>query len=201
MRLKIYAQKVGVSYITAYRYFKSGLIKGTQLPTGTILIDDSEATDTKQTGQTNQNKNRVVLYARVSSAENKDNLHSQLERLRNFASNKGYIIIKEIEEVGSGINDKRRKLISLLKNTKLHYNIILSEHSDRFSRFGIGLIETLLKRLDIKIEFINTIEDRKDRITQDLIDIITSFSAKIYGLRRSRRVITGFVDKLKDGVP
>jgi len=51
--------------------------------------------------------NKVVLYGRVSSSENKSNLESQLERLRNYASAKGYEIVKEVKEVGSGLNDKR----------------------------------------------------------------------------------------------
>jgi predicted site-specific integrase-resolvase len=51
--------------------------------------------------------NKVVLYGRVSSSENKSNLESQLERLRNYASAKGYEIVKEVKEVGSDLNDKR----------------------------------------------------------------------------------------------
>jgi predicted site-specific integrase-resolvase len=51
--------------------------------------------------------NKVVLYGRVSSSENKSNLESQLERQRNYASAKGYEIVKEVKEVGSDLNDKR----------------------------------------------------------------------------------------------
>jgi predicted site-specific integrase-resolvase len=51
--------------------------------------------------------NKVVSYGRVSSSENKSNLESQLERLRNYASAKGYEIVKEVKEVGSDLNDKR----------------------------------------------------------------------------------------------
>ena len=177
MRLREYATKLGVSYLTAYNHWKKGLIKGFQLETGTIIVEFEE---TKQSTH-----KRVVLYARVSSSENKDNLEAQLTRLRNFAIAKGYTIVKEIQEVGSGLNDKRRKLLAQLKLKD--WDILLVEHKDRLARFGIELIETLLAQLDKKIEVINQAESQRADILQDLISIITSYSAKIYGLRRSKR--------------
>lgn len=224
MRLKDYAKKIGISYITAYTYWRKGLIKGIQLPTGAIFVDEVKTgiptnnnsnTETKENikaelehqedseiDQTDEplikENKRVVLYARVSSSENKNNLDTQLERLREFANSKNYKIVKEVKEIGSGINDKRKKLLKLLKNTKIQYDIILVEHKDRFARFGIAIIEELLDQLGKKLEIINQTEVGKERITQDLIDIITSFSAKIYGLRRSKRETLSIINKLKN---
>jgi predicted site-specific integrase-resolvase len=62
----------------------------------------------------NTNNNCVILYARVSSSENKDNLKSQLNRLRDYSSAKGYNVIKEIKEIGSELNDKRKQLESII---------------------------------------------------------------------------------------
>lgn len=103
MKLSAYAKKIGVSYLTAYNYYKSGIIKGTQLPTGTIIIEDNLPVVQKQ-------YNKVALYARVSSSENKDNLKTQLDRLRTYATAKGYTISKEVSEIGSGLNSNRKKL-------------------------------------------------------------------------------------------
>jgi predicted site-specific integrase-resolvase len=187
MRLRDYAKKLNVTYKTAYNHYKAGLIKGYQLATGTIIVEDTPQTtpDKKETVVKTVSLS-CVLYARVSSSENKDNLESQLSRLKEYAEEKGYRIVKEISEVGSGINDKRKKLISLL-SSNLKYYIIIVEHKDRFARFGTSLIEALLTKLDKRLEIVNNPASDKEDITQDLISILTSYSAKIYGLRRSKR--------------
>ena len=187
MKFSEYASQLGVTYLTVYKHWKKGLIKGRQLATGTIIVDTEE---TKQTTQT-----RVVLYARVSSSENKDNLARQLERLRIFALAKGYIVVKEIAEIGSGLNDKRHKLLAQLRIKD--WDILLVEHKDRLARFGLEIIETLLHQLDKRAEVINQVESQKEDILQDLISIITSYSAKIYGLRRSKRKTEAIITLLQ----
>ena len=183
IRLKQYAKSININYQTAYRHWNKGLIKGVKLDTGTILVEPFIVEEKQPEKQINTN--RVALYARVSSSENKDNLERQLERIRDYSAAKGYTITEEVKEIGSGINANRRNLLRLLK--KDTYDIIVVEHKDRFSRFGVEIIEELLKQLGKKIEYINTTENQKEDITQDLISIITSFSAKIYGQRRSKR--------------
>jgi putative resolvase len=77
MKLSDYAKKVGISYRTAWRWYKSGVITGYQQPTGTIIINLPE---------TNQNPNKVVaIYCRVSDNGSKDNLERQAERLTQYA--------------------------------------------------------------------------------------------------------------------
>lgn len=182
MRVKLskYAKMNGISYMSAYRYFNNGLIKGVKLKTGTILIDIEEE------GNENITKNtRVVLYARVSSSENKTNLDSQLDRLRSFAVAKGYTIIKEIKEIGSGLNDKRPKLAEILKDD--NWDVIIVEHKDRLARFGLNYLELLLNKLNKKIEVINECLNEKEDLMTDFVSIITSFCSILYGLRRNKR--------------
>lgn len=188
MKLSDYANKLGVSYLTAYLYWKKGYLKGRQLPTGTIIIEEEKTENTIQ-------HNRVVLYARVSSSENQDNLKSQLQRLREYAIAKHYTIVSEISEIGSGLNDKRKKLLKIFTNS--NWDIILIEHKDRLARFGVELIESLLNQLNKRIEIINQAETQKEDILQDLISIITSYSAKIYGLRRSKRKTEAIISHLQ----
>ena len=107
MKLSEYAKKNSITYRTAQNHWKLGLIKGKQLPTGTIVVFDDE--------QQSIYSNQVILYARVSSSENKNNLENQLKRLRDYAAAKGYKIIKEVKEIGSGLNDKRPLLQSLFE--------------------------------------------------------------------------------------
>lgn len=189
MKLSDYAKEKGISYLTAYRHWAKGYIKGEQLPSGTIIVH--------QENQRNTNKDDilVVLYARVSSSENKDNLKSQLNRLRNYSSAKGYKIVQEIQEIGSGLNDKRPKLENLLKSDD--WNLLLIEHKDRLARFGINYLKILLEKLDKKIEIINNTDNDKDDLMQDFVSIITSFTARLYGLRRSKRKTEQLIKELE----
>lgn len=201
MKLSAYAKKIGVSYLTAYRYFKTGIIQGKQLSTGTILIEDNteEKTIEKQVEKYNKcsSTKKVALYARVSSSENKDNLDSQLQRIRTYSIAKGYTVIKEVAEIGSGVNSSRKKLLKLLKNND--WEILIVEHKDRLARFGIEIIENLLEQLNKKIEIINIVTTDTEDIIQDLVSIITSFSAKIYGKRRTQRKTEAIIDSLNNG--
>jgi predicted site-specific integrase-resolvase len=138
---------------------------------------------------------RTVIYARVSSAENKRNLESQCERLRNFASAKGYKITKEVKEIGSGLNDKRPKLEKLL--SKGDWDILLVEHKDRLARFGIHYLNLLLTKEGKRVEIINEGNDNKEDLMQDFVAIITLFCARLYGLRRSKRKTEKIIEELK----
>ena len=108
MKLRTFARSAGVRYETAWRWFKTGQIKGYQLPTGTIIITEVEA-------QPNENlPHRVAVYARVSANEHRPNLERQAERLAVYCSVRGYQVAKVVKEVGSGVNDHRKKLLTIL---------------------------------------------------------------------------------------
>ena len=177
MKLSTYAKKKGISYLTALRHWQKGYLQGEQLASGTIIIFEAE--------KISQIATKVILYARVSSGENKSNLESQLERLRLFAAAKGYEVKKEVKEIGSGLNDKRPLLEKILVSND--WDILVVEHKDRLARFGINYMSVLLEKLGKKIEIINTVQDSKDDLLQDFVSIITSFTARLYGLRRSKR--------------
>ena len=97
MKLSAYARHVGVSYRTAFRWFKSGKIKGRQMDTGTIIITES----IDEPG-ISQHLTKVAIYTRVSAAENKDNLESQAKRLQDYCAAKGYPVAFLVKEIGSG---------------------------------------------------------------------------------------------------
>ncbi|PHJ58560.1 resolvase [Nostoc linckia z1] len=153
--------------------WKRGELKATQLPTGTVIVDVQKTFE------------GVVIYTRVSSAENKSNLDSQAERLVRYCEAKGYQIKKIVKEVGSGVNDNRKKLVALLNEDD--YRIIVVEHKDRLTRVGFNYLKVLLNKQGKDIEVVNLAEEETEDIMQDLISIITSFCARIYGLRRRKR--------------
>lgn len=176
MKLSQYAKEMGVCYRTAYNWYKAGKIDGAySLDTGTIIVPNIKENLNAQYG--------VILYARTSSSQNKNLLENQVERLKNYASAKGYKIKAIVKEFGSGLNDERKQLSKILKENK--YDKIIVENKDRLTRFGFNWIQLLTNN---RIEVINESKEKDEDITQDLISIIHCFSARIYGLRRSKNL-------------
>lgn len=177
MKLSQYAKQLGIGYRAAWNQFNNNLIPGAyKLPTGTIIVPDNII-------ENNNQKYGVILYARTSSSQNKKLLDEQAKRLELYAISKGYKIKQIIKEFGSGLNDSRKQLTKILKENQ--YDKIIVEHKDRLTRFGFNLINLLT---DNRIEVINESKEKDEDLTQDLISIIHCFSARLYGLRRSKRL-------------
>lgn len=177
MKLRDYANRLGVSYRTAWNHFNEGLIEGAyKLSNGTIIVPEEKIIENVQ-------EHGVVLYARTSSSQNKKMLDEQSKRLETYAIARGYKIKKIIKEFGSGLNDTRKQLSSVLKENK--YDKIIVEHKDRLTRFGFEWFRLLTND---RIEVINQTKENDEDLTQDFIAIIHSFSARLYGQRKSKRI-------------
>lgn len=178
MKLSVWARENQISYNTAHSWFKKGILpcESTQLPTGTIIVypDKLVGEEVEQT---------VVLYARVSSHDQKDDLNRQMERLKDYASANGHKVSNQITEIASGLNSNRPKLNKLLSDQSI--NMIIVEHRDRLTRFGFELIQSTLSSNNRAIEVINETEQDMD-IVQDFIDVVTSMCAKMYGKRSAK---------------
>jgi predicted site-specific integrase-resolvase len=186
MKLSQYAKKQGISYRTALRWWRAGQIKGYQAPTGTIIVQENEPTPGVQ---------KVAIYARVSSAEHKANLEWQAERLVHYCQARGYQVAQVVKEIASGVNDSRPKLLSLLKDTSI--TTIVVEHRDRLTRFGFHYLETLLQTQGRMIEVVNVAENDKEDLIADLVAIIYSFTAQLYGQPRAKRKAERIVAELE----
>jgi len=138
----------------------------------------------------------VVVYARVSANENRPNLNSQAERLCLYCAAKGWKVHKIVKEVGSGVNDGRKKLLALLADPTI--TVIVVEHKDRLTRFGFKYIETLLAIQGRRIEVVNVTENPIEDIIADFVSILYSFCAKLYGQRRAKRKTEKLVQELTD---
>ena len=128
---------------------------------------------------------KVAIYTRVSAAENRDNLEGQANRLRDYCAAKGYPVAWVVQEIGSGVNDTRPKLLNLLTDPSV--SVIVVEHKDRLTRFGYNYLEQLLKMQGRRIEVINLAENGKEDLIQDFVSIVTSFCSRLYGQCRSKR--------------
>jgi putative resolvase len=190
MKYKIskYAKMQDVTPRTIWRWIKDGKLDIERTETNRVLVVIDEKEEIKQ--------KKVAIYARVSSSENKENLEKQKQRLLDYSAAKGYTVVNIITEVGSGLNDSRPKLEKLI--TDKNIDIIIVEHKDRFARFGINYIEKLLEMQGRSIEVINLQSNDRDDLMQDFVSIITSFTARLYGLRRNKRKTEQIIKQLSE---
>lgn len=182
MKPSEYARKHSISKMTVYRMIKAGQIPYKRLPTGSLVILEDE-----------QQAPYTVIYTRVSSSQNKRNLESQAKRLVDFCCAKGWKIDEIIKECASGLNDSRPKLLKLLRNPKV--TRIVVEHKDRLTRFGFNYIATLSKA---EIIVVNRVDDDKEDLMQDFINLVTSFCARLYGKRRTKRRTEKLIKELQN---
>lgn len=189
MKYKIseYARKERVTIRTVWRWIKEGKVEHTRTASGGVRIIEDEAQPLDPI---------VATYARVSSSENKDNLTRQQQRLLDFCSAKGWKVEKQISEIASGLNDARPKLEKLLLDPSIE--LIVVEHKDRLARFGLNYIEKLLLMQNRKIIYINQSMDQKEDLMEDFVSIITSFCARLYGQRRTKRKTEQLIKQLQE---
>ena len=129
----------------------------------------------------------IILYARVSTRSQKDDLDEQVENLKSYAISKGYSF-EIITDVGSGINYTKqglKQLIQKINNKEISKIVVL--YKDRLIRFGFELIEYLCELNNVSIEIIdNTTVSKETELTNDLIQIITVFANRLYGSRSKK---------------
>ena len=184
MKLSDYAKQVGVTYRTAWNWYKSGKLPNAyETPTGGICIKNKN----------NLTDEYTVVYCRVSSSENKPNLDTQSKRVVDFCIARGWKVDEIIKECGSGINDKRPKLEKILREKRA--TRIVVEHKDRLTRFGFNYLKILMDWCELII--INEVEENEEDLIQDFVSIITSYCARIYGRRRSKRKTEILIENLK----
>jgi len=175
MRLRVYAKKTGVTYKTAFRWWKAGKLDAYQMDTGTIIVR-APATSAEQV--------QVALSARISSAEQKEDLERQMQRLKDYAASKGYQVTKMVSELASGLNDRRPKLMKVLTDASV--GIVVIEHRDRLTRFGFNYIEQLMQMQGRRLEVLFP-NDTDTDLEDDFIAVITSMARRISGRRTSKR--------------
>ena len=174
MKLSAWAKANGLTYKTAWRMWHDGKlpIPAEQLPTGTVIVHPPAAP-----------AGAVALYARVSSGDQKPDLERQLGRLAAYASQERLTVVRSVSEIGPGLNGDRPKILKLLADPGV--SSIVVEHRDRLARFGSEYIEASLAASGRKLIVIDQSE-MKDDLVQDMIAILTSFCARLYGRRAAQ---------------
>ena len=186
------ARRLGVNPWTLRRWIYAGKVPHIKSDTGRVFVPVWWLRT--QTGESPSPIGiRCALYARESSSENKAALASQLEGLRQYATARGYQTIHVISEIASGMNDKRPKLHTLL--TRHDFDVLLVEHKERLTRFGFAWFEALSP---FRIEVINLAENGTNDLMEDLVAVLTSFAARLYGQRRGRQKTAAAIKALQE---
>ncbi len=144
-----------------------------RLASGTILVDVVPRDD----------EQRVVLYARVSSHDQRSDLERQVARLTQWATGNGHEVAQVVTEVGSGLNGKRPKLHRVLSDPSA--TVIVVEHRDRLARFGVEHLQAALAGQGRRIVVADSGETTDD-LVRDMIEVLTSMCARLYGRRGAR---------------
>jgi putative resolvase len=132
----------------------------------------------------------------VSSHEHRANLERQAERFADHCAAKGYQVSKVVKEIGSGVNNNRAKFLALLSDQRI--STIVVEHKDRATRFGFRYLETFLNGQGRAIEVVNLAENNREDLLADLVSIVYSFAARLYGQRRAKRKTEAIIKQLQE---
>ena len=179
MLVREWARREGLHPQTVWKWCREGTmpVPVEQTPTGAWLIHDPKyETAPTITG-------RTVCYARVSSNDQKTDLQRQGDRLKAFAFNMGVDAPEVVTEVGSGMNDKRRKLNKLLADPTV--TTIIVEHRDRLARMDVGLVESALEASGRRLIVVDDTE-RDDDLLQDMTEVLTLFCARLYDRKSAK---------------
>ena len=171
MRLRQWAERNGVTYITAYRWYRDGKLPVPARKVGGVILVDAEVA---------ADDGVVAVYARVSSADQSSDLDRQVARVATWAAGQGMAVSRVVTEVGSALNGKRKKFLALLRDPKV--SVIMVEHRDRFCRFGFEYIEAALAAQGRRLVVVDDAEVDDD-LVRDMTELLTSMCARLYGRR------------------
>ena len=146
---------------------------------------------------------KVVIYARVSSRDQKGDLERQVEYLKNYCSAKGYQVAKIITDISSGLNENRKGLKQLFKLVESgEVTKVVITNKDRLTRFGFKYLEQYFNSHGVEIEVILDDEEKipEKELVEDLLAIVTSFAGKLYGMRshKKKRLVEAVKNVLRD---
>ena len=196
---KDFAELLGVSVKTLQRWDREGTLKANRTPTDRRYYTYDQYLQFKGIN-TEDDQRQVVIYARVSTRNQKDDLQNQVAFLRQFCNAKGIIVDQCIEDYGSGLNYNRKKWNQLLDEVmEQKIKTIIVTHKDRFIRFGYDWFEKICTKFNTTIMVVNNEElSPQEELVQDIVSILHVFSCRLYGLRKYKKQIERDVEIAKE---
>ncbi len=193
-----FAELLNVSVKTLQRWDREGILKAFRTLTNRRYYTYEQYLEYKGIAKS-EIKRKNIIYTRVSTSNQKDDLKNQINFLRQYTNSSGIIIDEVIEDYGSGLNYNRKKWNKLIDECMLNeIDTIYITHKDRFVRFGYSWFERFLNKFNVKIIVVNN-EDLspQEELVQDIVSILHVFSCRIYGMRKYKKKIEGDEDIAK----
>lgn len=183
-----FAEMIGKSVKTLQKWDRDGILKAYRSPSNRRYYTHSQYLD--YIGESRTEIKTNVIYARVSTRNQIDDLKNQIKYLEKYCLDNGIPISNIYSDFGSGMNYSRKKWNTLIDDCfEGKIDKIIISYKDRFVRFGFDWISDLLYRLTgtqiIIVENISTTPENE--LIQDLISIIHVFSCRVYGLRKYKK--------------
>ncbi|BBX95904.1 IS607 family transposase [Mycobacterium lacus] len=178
MNLTEWARAQGVHPQTVYRWFREGT-----LPVPAVRVNERTVLVSPDAPAGSAPAAAFGLYARVSSHDQKSDLDRQVARLTAWAAEAGGTVVRVEAEVGSGMNGSRAKVRRLLADPKV--TVVVVEHRDRLGRMNTELVEAALSAHGRRLVVLDAGEVDDD-LVRDMVEVLTSFCARLYGRRGAR---------------
>ena len=186
-----FAEMLSVSVKTLQRWDKDGKLKAYRNPSNRRYYTHHQYVEYMGKIVQTYDSRKTIIYTRVSTSNQKDDLKNQVEFIKQFSNARGIIVDEIFEDIGSGLNYNRKKWNKLLEDCMLGYvKTIIVSHKDRFIRFGFEWFERFLKSNGVELIIVNNeAMSPQEEMINDLISIIHVFSCRIYGLRKYKKQI------------
>ncbi|NJO95612.1 MAG: IS607 family transposase, partial [Pleurocapsa sp. CRU_1_2] len=188
MRPHEFAEQIGVSVETLRRWDRTGKLKAKRTPSNHRFYTEEDLLQAKGLKPISEER-LIKVYCRVSSAKQKNELTNQKDSMEQFCLARGYAVDEWIEEIGGGLNFKRKKFLNLIEDALSgKIEIIVIAHKDRLCRFAFDLIEQLLSKRGCKIIVANAESlSPQAELLEDLMAVVHCFSCRLYGSRSYRK--------------
>ncbi|EAH9316213.1 MULTISPECIES: IS607 family transposase [Campylobacter] len=183
MKAKEVLKLLKISRVTLYKYVKSGKIRVTQMPNSLYLYNREDVYRLANIKDEKLN----VIYARVSTHKQKQDLKNQIENTIAFLNAKGIKVDKVYEDIKSGMTLDRKGFMELLDDVmQKRISVVYIAYKDRLARLSYDLVEKLFNDNGARIEIINSCENKalEQELFEDIMQTIHSFSMKMYSKRR-----------------
>ena len=186
-----FAKLLNITVKTLQNWDKQGTLKAYRTPTNQRFYTEEQLSQVLglSTGRQEEKLGLKIGYCRVSTHNQKSSLQNQEEILRNYTNAKGVILDEVLSDIGSGINYNRKnfnKILELVEDEEISEIYVTYKH--RFVRFGFDWFDTFCQRHGAKIIILNQPSTSPEQeLDEDLLNIVTVFSARSNGLRTYKK--------------
>lgn len=193
-KINEFSKRIGKSTSTLRRWDNEGRLVAKRTPTGQRYYDES---DIRKILGIKDIERKSIVYCRVSSHNQKNDLKSQVTAMEQFCLNGGIAIDEWIQEIGGGMNFKRKKFLSLMSRISAgEIKELLVAHKDRLCRFGFDFFEHMAAENGCEIKVVNQESlSPQQEMVEDLMAIIDTFSCRLYGLRKYKKKIKDIIEE------